>query len=535
MKLRRAMSKRYQAHDPRRLPRVSVLGQAWVLVALALTVPSAGAKTLTGMLTYDKVLATLANGLNYNNITKRPIRNAVVRLLDANGARIQQTVSNSNGRYFFTFNDNITRVRIRVLAMTNKPRVRVEDNTRNNALYSMQSVRINTPARMTTRNLNAPSGWGGTEYTSARIAAPFAILDAMDRAARSFMAVRPGAAFPPLKVNWSIDNRPEDGDLTNGQIGTSHYDGELYILGKADVDTDEYDSHVMVHEWGHFFEDKLGRSDSPGGSHDTGDILDPRLAFGEGWGNALSAMIFHPDANYKDTGGIRQETTTIVLRMEQNLSDDPTPGWFSEASVQSILYDLFDPAGLLPIDRVEFGLGNIFDVMTGKQKTTRALTTIFSFVDALKRKFPGQSSAIDTLLRHHSISPVRNNIGTGERNNGGSSANLPVYRTMTVGGPDLEITFLADVNNVNRLGANRYIRFNTSNGDNVTITATSNFDVGLKLYRTGSLAASADKTFSGAESINFDAVQNETYVLVVQGFVTNEAPGTTYTANINIQ
>ena len=56
-------------------------------------------------------------------------------------------------------------------------------------------------------------------------------------------------------------------------------------------DSDEYDRHIIIHEWGHYFEDKLSRADSIGGPHGLSDRLDFRVAFGEGWGNAISAII----------------------------------------------------------------------------------------------------------------------------------------------------------------------------------------------------------------------------------------------------
>jgi hypothetical protein len=52
-----------------------------------------------------------------------------------------------------------------------------------------------------------------------------------------------------------------------GHIGTSHWNGSaLYILGKADVDTDEFDDHVIVHEWGHYFESTLPSIEASAGS-----------------------------------------------------------------------------------------------------------------------------------------------------------------------------------------------------------------------------------------------------------------------------
>ena len=438
--------------------------------------------------------------------------------------------------------NSVTEAKLRVLAQTDSPEVSVKDNTNNAALYSMISDVIDTSGEDTTFDLNAPSGWNGVQYASTRTAAPFACLDTISTAAQSFVAVRPQATFPPLDVFWSVDNRPEDGDLELGQIGTSHYNRNLtamFILGKADDDIDEYDAHVMVHEWGHFSENKAGRSDSPGGSHSAGDIVDPRLAFGEGWGNALSAIILYPDSFYKDSTGAGQ-SETFSFDLEENLAArDSNPGWFSEASVQTILYDLFDPTTNESFDQVALGLGSIYDVMTDGQKKTQALTTIFSFIAELKKsliakKAPTQvNSQIDTLVSFHHIRPVQNEFGAGETNNGGSANNLPVYHTVTPGGLSEVVTFLATVDNVNRLGANRYIQFESTNGGDLTITASTSADVRLRLYETGKQIAIVDDFFSGTETISFKAKGKQTYILVVQGLKIDSTG--TYTARVRIQ
>ncbi len=89
-----------------------------------------------------------------------------------------------------------------------------------------------------------------------------------------------------------INNVPTAGDESSGQIITSNYDGErnLWILGDENGDTDEFDDHIIIHEWAHYFEDQFSRADNIGGSHSLGDALDIRVAFGEGWGNAFSGI-----------------------------------------------------------------------------------------------------------------------------------------------------------------------------------------------------------------------------------------------------
>lgn len=93
---------------------------------------------------------------------------------------------------------------------------------------------------------------------------------------------------------------------------------ELYILGGAngDVknsDTDHFDNSVILHEYGHFLEDMFAVSESPGGSHDGDFIIDPRLAWSEGWANFYQgAVIGNADANWKwyvDTIGFRGDSS----------------------------------------------------------------------------------------------------------------------------------------------------------------------------------------------------------------------------------
>jgi len=161
-------------------------------------------------------------------------------------------------------------------------------------LYVMDGAAFNIlSSDISNENLHAVSGWSiaDSAYTSTRVAAPFAILDSIYVAMKSVLDVHSIVVLPALRINWSVNNTTSSGSLAAGQIGTSHYNGsDIYILGAENNDTDEYDEHVIIHEWGHYFEDKLSRSDSVGGSHTGSDILDIRVAFSEGFGNAFSGI-----------------------------------------------------------------------------------------------------------------------------------------------------------------------------------------------------------------------------------------------------
>ena len=103
------------------------------------------------------------------------------------------------------------------------------------------------------RDLHAAHGWTGQSYGETRSAAPFAILDNIYTAIQSFAAVDPNIDFPELEVHWSTRNRSAFGNLSDGSIGSSAYhrdgdSGSIFILGQENVDTDEYDQHIIIHE-----------------------------------------------------------------------------------------------------------------------------------------------------------------------------------------------------------------------------------------------------------------------------------------------
>ena len=497
---------------------------------------SAAASGVHGILTYDRVPTTPSSGLAYASTVQKPIRGAEVRLVDASSlATLSQTTADASGAYALTVPAGApSQVRVAVLAKTTTPPMEVRDNT-DGSIWAVVSAPF-APGDVQ-KDLRAPSGWTGRSYDpQTRIAAPFAILDSMLTAAQGFLAVRQ-PTFPPLTLNWSPDNVPQPGLAMLGQIGTSHWDGEqLYILGAEDVDTDEYDDHVIVHEWGHYFESKLSRSDSPGGPHSVGDEKDPRLAWSEGWGNGLSAILLAPDTSYRDTQGPQQATTAIDDDLEQNVrgpgTGDPTPGWWSEGSIARILVDLADgPAGSAePFDRVSLGLGPIYDVAVGAQKTTPRLTSVFTFVTALKAANPAVAADIDALVAERGFS-VTDDAGTGNPRPApltGAVLYQPVVENSGL------LTLRLAGNAPNDVNANRYLTV-TGNGAQMTVSAKSVGDVAITVFQAGAVVAAADQFFGGAtESASFPTTSGLPYVVVLTGF--ESSPGTPfdYTADLTL-
>ena len=448
------------------------------------------AVTVTGKITYDYVPHNdVTSGLDYAGTVQRPVRGALVQALDAtNNQPIvgSETVTDANGNYTVSVPAQ-AQIRIRVNARLLKTGMlptwdfQVVDNggvIDNNAkpLYVLDGSAFNSDVQDWVVNLNADSGWGGNSYTGPRAAAPFAILDAVYGTVLLVLAADSQADFPALTLNWSPDNTTDAGN----SIGTTFYDPsdpgaspsakQIFILGEEDLDTDEYDIHVVSHEWGHYFEDRFSRSDSVGGPHFGGDLLDLRVAFGEGWGNAFAAMAVG-DPQYKDAGGVAQASGFFF-----NLEDGsglcagagvPT-GWYGECTVGEILYDLYDDVDD-GADTITMGFGPIYDVLTGAQLTTEGLTSMFTFASYLRNENAADVAAINALLTAGNISGGNGGIdlyGDLETNDGAADGVtetddvLPLYSDIQIGGATVSnLCSNADQGDFNKLSNRRYLKF----------------------------------------------------------------------------
>ncbi len=428
---------------------------------------------IIGTVTYDRVPSKIsAYGevkLDYDNIQPKTAKYVVVKALDENDQVLAETTTNDKGEYVLYVPKN-TDVKIRVYARMFKDGVwdlSVVDNTNMKAQYVIEGGLHNSGDGTTKRDLRASSGWDGQSYSGSRDAAPFAILDSINTIMQKVVKANPNIKFPHLLINWSPNNVAAGGDPALGQIVTSNYDGNnnLWILGDANSDTDEYDDHIIIHEWSHFFEDKFSRSDSIGGPHSAGDALDIRVAFGEGFGNAMSA-IATDDPIYFDTSGPNQ-STGWYMNIESATPENP--GWFSEASVQRILYDLYD-ANSDGTDNLNLGFKPIFNAMVDKERNANAFTSIFTFITALKKENPSKKSAIDSVVAGENINTIKDNYGNYRTNLAQGMFTKPVYRKLEVG------KWISQCNQnrfgvYNKLGNRTYIRVNIDSSDIYTFSA----------------------------------------------------------------
>lgn len=476
------------------------------------------AVALNGVATFDSIPNT-TGPLVYAASTVKPIRGAVVEIVDGASTVLATATTDGNGAYAVSVPSNIP-ILVRVKAQMSQGGpgaswdVSVRDNTQSDAIYAMETPLFSANADPFVRNIHAPSGWGGAAYASRRVAAPFAVLDTIYTTQAKVLSVAPATAFPPLRVFWSENNVPATGNPAVGQIGTTFFTNgsagrAIYVLGKENVDTDEYDVSVIAHEWGHYYQSAFSRDDSPGGSHSLADRLDRRLAFSEGWGNAWSGIAM-ARSNYTDSvGGGQAQGSNIDL----TTGPAATQGWYREGSIQAILWNLNSQIGFKPIH----------DTLSGPFKNGLAVTSIHPFAAAFAVAAPGSAPVLMGLLGAQSISVAANDpFGAAESNNGGVSNALPMYQTAALGNnPGVCISTQAGVGN--KLGNFVYLKFAAPTARNYTITVgggPTTADPDFVVYNGGKLAEADGLGSSESAQVGLPAGES---VLVINDF--NNTPG----------
>ncbi len=516
--------------------------QADALPAPGLVVPfvygpaAAGFTNITGKVTFDHVPVVVNSAgiprLAFDATTRRAARAVVVEIVDANSnVVLAQTSTNALGEYLAQVPSNqLVFVRANAQlwldAVSTPDVMEVVDNTQDGAQYVLDTAVFLTATSLLTQNLHASSGWGGSAYTGVRAAAPFAILDTLYSGVLKIRSVDAGAVFPKFTVHWSESNITSSAEnLALGQIGTSYFSAQflagawrrdLYLLGRADNDSDEYDAHVITHEFGHYLQSAFSRDDSPGGNHSRGDMLDMRVAFSEGFSNAWSALALN-DKIYADTGvaGVTQGSSHDV-----SLGDLTRPSWLSERSVEKVLWDMGTHSAI--------GFAPLWQTMRSGMTQSPALTGMHSFAFNLVQANPSFSQLVAAILFDQKITLPEDVYGAGETHFGQLAfANLnPIYMSHPGLGNTLAGVCLTDEADLlgagNKAGEHRYVRMFLPAGlHKVTVTrafgGATQTDPDFVFYGNLGALTVAESTVADSEMADVNVTGGE-YVLVVSDF-----------------
>lgn len=332
--------------------------------------------TITGSATYQARSYT-ATGLSDTINVNAPIRFAEVVAYDPTGSISQCAETDVNGNFSLLLptSTDVYKVSIYSRGKNSAVNASVMNCPEENRPYSVEAE-FTPDSNQSIGPLVAKS-----ENTGPLVGAAFNIFDQIVKAneflrAQAGSCTIPGCSSftvaPAVQIYWDKGFNPNAyyGDPSGVSFYIPNYD-RLFILGGSegdiyDSDTDHFDNSVILHEYGHFLEDAYSISDNPGGQHFGDSIIDPRLAWSEGWGNFIQAAI-RGEARYRDTAGtynvsqpssysyyflnipLERASNSCNTNPDDSGCDIPTldyEGNFREFAVTRMLWDVFDSNAL---------------------------------------------------------------------------------------------------------------------------------------------------------------------------------------------
>jgi len=354
-------------------------------------------QTISGQAFYQKVDVT-NQGLDLSHPVMVPIRNARVEVFSRSSQSVV-AVSETDARGRFAspvpFDPNLT---VRVFSRLRSSDLRVADNTNQNQLYV---IAADVDGREARSDLSI--------VDTSRLSGAFNILEMIQRANDTLKtSADPNIALPAPTIFWSTRNWTGDGNINyaQGLIGTTTFNvgsNTAVVLGDRNdhgdqSDSDEFDDAVIIHEYAHLLAAKFSRDDSPGGQHALGDMLDPRVAWSEGWANFFSSVVRN-DPIWRDSRGANGAT---VLRydLEDNVPTGDRPGYWSEASVDTILWDLYDDH-VDAADDVQYPFADIWNAFIDLRN--KRFVYLPYFLESFLNRNPSAADAVRSIVQSRSI------------------------------------------------------------------------------------------------------------------------------------
>lgn len=327
--------------------------------------------TITSLARYQAWTMNTTNGLT-SAFDTNPIRRAEVQVVSSDGSTVQCGETDNSGNISISIPRVAGTYTLKVFSRADNTfyKASVLNNPTQNEPYAI-SASFTLNGSETSRSVTLTNA----SHTGTLEGGAFNILDQILKA-NDFMRTTvtnalctPCADFtvaPKAKIFWTAGVSPGVyyGSASSpisffSKTDTSSIAKGIYILGGVlgDVnctDTDHFDNSIILHEYGHFLEDAYNESNSPGGSHNGNSLIDPRLAWSEGWSNFYQAAVLGR-SDYIDTTGNAQCSGGIGIDLNLELATGGEDrmlggtvageGVFREVSVSRTLYDIMTPAG----------------------------------------------------------------------------------------------------------------------------------------------------------------------------------------------
>jgi len=367
-------------------------------VVLRVVAPDNSPTQLIGGQAFYQKIDVTNEGLDLSHPVFVPIRNARVEVV-SRASQAVVAVSETDGRGRFSVpvppDPSLT---VRVVSRLRSLDLRVADNTNQNQLYVISTDIDGREARPDVLVADA-----------SRTSGAFNILEMVERSNDTLKMADSTISPPAVTIYWSTRNRKSSTvNIAAGMIGPTTYfnvaNNTAYVLGDrndhgADSDSDEFDDAVLIHEYAHLLAAKFSRDDSPGGAHSLGDMLDPRVSWSEGWANFFSSAVRN-DAIWRDSYGPNGVTVSRYDLEENNPAGDKTPGFWSEASVDSILWDLLDDRSD-PSDDIQLPFSQIWAAFTDLHNDK--FVYLPYFLEHLIARVPSAADAARAIVQSRSI------------------------------------------------------------------------------------------------------------------------------------
>jgi len=329
--------------------------------------------TISGNATYEERQAFDfgggSNGLG-SPVGGNNIRGAEIIVKNSSGSRVQCAETDNSGNFSFQVpaSSSAYTVFVNTRANNSFAKVSVLNMPEQNIHYSVSKT-FTPDSTKDIGNINA-------EARNSVVGAAFHIMDLIIKSneflrselsdcSAQISGCEDFTVADKVSVYWEKGYNPNAyfGAPDNGLSFYLPGFSRLFILGGISgdfntEDTDHFDDTIIIHEYGHFLEDRYSDSDSPGGPHNGQIAIDPRLAFSEAWSNFFQAAVNFGETSttpmYIDTAGNTDGVTGFILDipLETNSGclggagcDMPSAageGIYREFAISRALWDIFD-------------------------------------------------------------------------------------------------------------------------------------------------------------------------------------------------
>lgn len=257
---------------------------------------------------------------------------AEIHILDASGNRLQCGETDASGNFSLSIprTAGTYTVRVQSRSLTNKVKASILEDIYAASPYSIETSVAVGSGQATVTGVSLTASARSSDTGGKIQGAAFNILADIYWANQFLRAQSGNASFVADKVSvfWKAGFNPYS-YFNAPTVMASFFvasEDRLYILGgkNGDVkasDTDHFDDSVILHEYGHFLEAHYSHSDSPGGSHNGNFIIDPRLAWSEGFANyfqaaVLDTIVYATGTGPKGTSGFTNYVDTLGFKTD---------------------------------------------------------------------------------------------------------------------------------------------------------------------------------------------------------------------------